>query len=297
VREGKRTGLVLRPRSGRKVTVWTDGACEARVLQRELEAAHREVRQPASAELLRCPGCGGPVATPRALLEQGGADCPHCQSGLVAVKGGVVLGECVVACPEAAAPEAASLRGRSIGNDTVEWRLPSEGSQRPGLAVLAVVVGIALGGGMAAGGIALVMHSPWPGFALVFALVLVPLGVGLGGHMIVAFCAAHRLRLDATVLEHESRLGWLPVRRRRIVLPRLLALKVEHDVASVDLTARSATSRATISLPVLHGEGIRVAREVVDGVCARLRAMERPVRSDEPLGRITSRASSSADAR
>ena len=264
------------------MTLWTDGACEAGVLQRELVAAAREVHQRSSSALVRCPGCGGPVATPGELLERGGIDCPHCQSGLVAVKGGVVLGECVVSWTGVEEPAPAPRLGRSIQADTVEWELPSELSQRPGLALQAMAVGVALGGGMTAGGVAMVIHSPWPGFALLFAGGLALFGLGLVGQLIVSFCAAHRLRLDPTVLEHESRLGPLRVGRRLVALPRLLSLSVERDLLNVDLEVRTSTSKAEISLPVLRGEGAGVAREVVDGVCERLRAMGRGVRTGSP---------------
>lgn len=248
-------GLWIRSRAGIPAWIGTDDEQEAKALKKEIEIAIGETRQPVGVDRLRCPGCGAPVATRIEVIERRGAECPHCESGIVAVKGGVVLEDCSIDVRLDREP--GRSRSRTPRRDgSVEWRVGSEFSRNPTRALGLWSFGLLFGGGMAlfGGGITLLTEE-WRAFGLIVAMIFVPFGLGLLCYFTISFFGSHRIEMDASALERDLHLGRLRVRRRLVPLARLLALHGKSSVNSVELNLRTPMREVDIELPDPAGEG------------------------------------------
>lgn len=277
VRHAWPTGLWLRSRAGHRAWIGTDGVGEAESLGKEIEIAVDETRQPVGSERLRCPGCDAPLATPLEVVERRGAQCAHCASGVVAVKGGVVLDACKIDLRlTPGVPPARSRRKRRDGG--IEWRVGSDFSRDPTRALGYWSVGLLVGGGMVLAGAGLLLLAEgWRSFGLVFAMVLAPLGLGLLYFFTISFFGRHRVGVDARIVEHDLHLGPLCVRRERVPLARLMAFDGEPSITSFELKLRTPLREVEIGLPDPSGEGAAVAAEMGEAVRDALRALERGI--------------------
>ncbi|MCP3979409.1 MAG: hypothetical protein GY716_08775 [bacterium] len=270
-------GVLLRPRAAMRVWIGTEDVSEAVALKREVEIAVLETRQEVGAERLRCPGCGAPVASRLEVVERGGVECSHCESAVVAVKGGVVLANCTIGHdldPQARRPETR----RRFDDNTTEWRLGSELSFDPVKAIGLWSVGLLLGGMSVLFGLGVAwLTDEWRSFGLIFAMIFVPLGLGVVYFFTVSFFGSHRIALDRALLEHDLYLGRLRIGRTLVPLARLLSFQAKQSETTVDLELKTATRGLSISLPQRDAEGAAVALELVAAVRDGLLAMERDV--------------------
>ncbi len=276
VREKWPCGLLLRPRAGLPMWIGTEDAQEAATLKNEVAIAVEETRQRVG-ERLRCPGCGAPVATALEIVARKGAECEHCDSGLVAVKGGVVLGACRVESTMGATARRSASR-RSPHRGTVEWKVGSELSRNPSRAIGIWSIGLLLGGMALLAGVGITLLAEGlRSFGVIFAMFFVPLGLGLLYFFTVSFFGRHRIALDATVLEHDLYLGPFRLNRKRIPLARLLSFEAKHGGTTADLAIKTPMTEVSIALPDAADEGAAVAAEVADAIRDNLRALEREV--------------------
>ena len=275
---GRFQGLRLRPRGAKPVVMRTSSETQSLTLQHELEQAIEETRVGVGAdEAVTCPGCGAPVATPMEVIEEGGVECCHCGSGLLATKGGVVLQAASLTLSTRPLDESLKL-DRRRHRDALEWRLRPELLARPLVALGMMLAGLLLGGAAIAFGLLfLIVGATWRSFGAILAIVFVPLGLSFLAWMFVSAIGRHRLRLDSAVLQHEIRLGPVRVWRRVVPLARLRSLSGEGTPAGAGLKVQTAVREFAIDLPHLDGEGIVVADELFEGLAERLRDMGREV--------------------
>jgi hypothetical protein len=141
----------------------------------------------------------------------------------------------------------------------------------------------ALGAGLAYVGVIVAWKSDgWRSVGLLVAALLVVTGGALFVGGLAWQFGRNRLRVDATVLEHQLHLGPFRVRRRFVALPRLLALRIVSTPSDVDLDIKTAVEEFKIALPHRLGEAEALALELFDEVHARVVALKRVVSTGTP---------------
>lgn len=293
-----RSGVALETPAG-EVFVWVEGETAVRWLQHEIEAAVEDAHSWESLDMVPCPACGGPVTAEKTLRDEGGAECPHCRTGLLHTGGGIALPAAEIghrlAVPDGA--EAARPRRR---DGLLEWTGRSFFSCHPWASLL---VNLPLS---MAFDVAVLGFFVWAIWATPVAKVVV---TTLGLVAVYGLCEVnlsfyawvfgrHRFRLGPTRLEHEMFIGpWLAA-RHGIALARLVSLEAFNRIIELGGdgdTVRAESQRLALAvqtavrkleLEVYGRENRPMVRALVEALPERLEALGRRV---SRTGRLAAR--------
>ncbi len=291
-----RSGVRIRAPGGR-LFVWMPGLESVRWLEREIVAAVKDARKSRSADRVACPGCGGPVAEEKDLLQQGAIECPHCQTGLVQTGGGLAMppariGHTLrVADGESAAVSRRDGDGDGDGDARV-WTIPPWCHLHPLATPFNVLGALAIDATVIGFGAWAVWATPI--FKVVAGGVALLLSVGtlIGTRSLFVWVfGRHTFRIDPRYLDHLVHIGPWRCRQHRIPFSRLVSLEAGQEVHRLEgedfpnqqfrLVAEMAVTTVRMELYGLHVPPI--LRAVVEAIAARLEALGREVEGSDLL--------------
>jgi hypothetical protein len=259
-----------------------------RWLEREVDRAILDARNPRTSEHVPCPGCGGPVAEEKALVDAGAIDCPHCGTALVHTEGGVELPPARIGHRFGRPEDAPEVRPRTDGDSLCF----ESGSFADGWPWSVPLVSVPLFLAFVAGTGALAWWGVWSTphlkvfCAMCAGLLSVGLLYGIPGYFQWLY-GRHVFRVGPRLFEHELRVGRFR-RSRRFPLARLVRVEAARKIHLIDgdevpsgliqLKVETATDEVEIECYGL--DKIPEVRAAVEALPARLRALGRGV---EPI--------------